>query len=66
MNGTHNQIFIYMIFLAAFGIAGYSFVTVRCYKRYGFVPIISYISIMLFYLLCLVVGILGVIGKLPA
>lgn len=58
--------FVWMIALAVYGIAGYTFITVRGYKRYGFVPIISYISIMLFNLLCLVVGILGVIGKLPA
>ena len=58
--------FAWMIALAVYGIAVYTFITVRGYKRYGFVPIISYISIMLFHLLCLVIGIFGVIGKLPA
>lgn len=58
--------FVWMIVLAVYGIAVYTFITVRGYKRYGFVPIISYISIMLFHLLCLVIGILGVIGNLPA
>ena len=58
--------FVWMIALAVYGIAVYTFITVRGYKRYGFVPIISYISIMLFHLLCLVIGILGVIGNLPA
>ena len=58
--------FVWMIALAVYGIAVYTFITVRGYKRYGFVPIISYISIMLFHLLCLVIGILGVIRNLPA
>lgn len=58
--------FVWMIALAVYGIAVYTFITFRGHKRYGFVPIISYISIMLFHLLCLVIGILGVIGKLPA
>lgn len=58
--------FVWMIALAVYGITVYTFITVRGYKRYGFVPIISYISIMLFHLLCLVIGILGVIRNLPA
>lgn len=62
--------YVYMIVLSVFGIILFNIIfwknTDRYYYYYDFLPVLPYIFLMLFFMICLAVGILGVIGKLPA
>ena len=62
--------YLNMIVLAVFGIILFNLIfwknTDRYYYYYDSLPVLPYIFLMLFFVVCLVVGILGVIGKLPA